>query len=159
MSLILMNVCLYVTRFTPTLSPESPGVSLMIFAWWFYERFKHSGNLLPVFICGIMLDLLTGFKPYMEIFFVIIGIAVLTKNSRASFAFTVRSLFLLCIVMAITTSLLTWRNYQFNKEIVPLTKELSGVHYSRFVYRLAILEADWRKAGNIGIPAPCHLFF
>lgn len=159
LAIIFMNLCLYVSHFTPILSPESIGISLMIFAWWFYEKYTHTGKLLPIFLCGIMLNLLTGFKPYMGVLYLIIGFAILIKNWKVNFFSKIMTLFLLGITMIITTLLWTWRNYQFNKQIVPLTTATSGDRYSNSLKASRNLFAAWGGSGEFWDPRAISSFF
>jgi hypothetical protein len=159
LTIFFMNLCLYITHFTASLSPESGGISLMIFAWWFYEKFKSTNKLLPIFLCGIMLNLLTGYKPYMGIMFFVVAFAILIKNGNQRFIFSLRALFFLSITMAITTSLWTWRNYRFNKQIVPLTTLTSGDRYANTLKASRNLFAAWGGSAEFWDPSAISSFF
>jgi hypothetical protein len=159
LTIVFMNLCLYITSYTARLAPESPGIAIMIFAWWFYEKYRQSGKLMPLFFAGLMINVLTGYKPYMGIMFFIIALDIFLSSKKNGLLIQVAKILLLSSTFIATTCAWTLRNYSLTHKIIPLMQVNAGIPYPPSLVALPHLISAWGASAEAWNPKADGSFF
>ncbi|MBB6460743.1 glycosyltransferase family 39 protein [Flammeovirga kamogawensis] len=156
LSYVILLTSTYWSSYTLTLSPESIGISIMIFALYLYYSWKSNQNNRYLFLVGLCLTYITGLKPYMGILFVFIGLDIIffSITNNISLQKFIKFCFLFSITYIVFTLTWSYRNYYTTSKPYILTEPYSGYQtykkpisqsFRNFIGNLGEIEEAWNK--------------
>ena len=140
---IIMLLSTYASSYSNYVSPESIGLSILIFMIYHYHNLINNYHINYAIYLSLLLPILVGLKPYMGIIglFISIGLVIKFKNNIKKLLYSNLIIWSICgLLMAGWT----YRNHKLTSKIIPLTEKYSG--YFTPESRVSL----WRFTANFG---------
>lgn len=140
---IIMLLSTYASNYSNYISPESMGLSVLIFMIYHFHNLINNYHIKYAIYLSVFLPILVGLKPYMGVIGLFISIGLVLK-----FKYSVRKIFFSNMIIWSIFGLLiagwTFRNYKLTDKIIPLTENKSGYFIPESRVSL------WRFTANFG---------
>tara|TARA_B110000483_G_scaffold98579_1_gene120894 strand:+ start:321 stop:1739 length:1419 start_codon:yes stop_codon:yes gene_type:complete len=122
---IIMLLSTYASSHSNYISPESTGLSILIFMIYHYHNLINNYHLKYAIYLSLFLPILVGLKPYMGVIGLFISIGLVLK-----FKYDIRKILfsnmILWSIFGLLIAVWTYRNYKLTDKIIPLTENKSG---------------------------------
>jgi hypothetical protein len=144
---IIMLLSTYSSTYSNYISPESIGLSILIFIIYHYHSLINNYHIKHAIYLSLFFPILVGLKPYMGIIglFISIGLVIKFKNDFKKIFFSniiIWSIFCILIVGW------TYRNYKLTKKIIPLTEDKSGYFITESMLSLRKLISNFGESSE-----------
>ena len=145
---IIMLLSTYASSYSNYISPESMGLSVLIFMIYHYHNLINNYHIKYAIYLSLFLPILVGLKPYMGVIGLFISIGFVLK-----FKYDIRKiLFSNMIIWSIFGILLagwTYRNYKLTSKIIPLTEKNSGYFIPESMVSLRKLISNYGESSEL----------
>ena len=122
---ILMLLSTYSSIYSNYISPESMGLSILIFMIYNYHNLINNYHIKYAIYLSLFFPILVGLKPYMGVIGVIISIGLVLKFKN-NFKKLLYSNLIIWSIFGLLMVGWTYRNFKLTNKLVPLTEEKSG---------------------------------
>jgi len=122
---IIMLLSTYASSYSNYISPESIGLSILIFIFYHYHNLINNYHIKYAVYLSLFFPILVGLKPYMGAIglFITIGIVL---NFKYDFRKIFFSNIIIWSIFGVLLICWTYRNYKLTSKIIPLTEKYSG---------------------------------
>jgi hypothetical protein len=145
---IIMLLSTYASSYSNYISPESTGLSILIFMIYHYHNLINNYHLKYAIYLSLFLPILVGLKPYMGVIGLFISIGLVLK-----FKYDIRKILLsnmiIWSIFGILLSGWTYRNYKLTNNIIPLTEKNSGYFIPESMVSLRKLVSNFGESSEL----------
>tara|TARA_B110000971_G_scaffold21661_1_gene19637 strand:+ start:10513 stop:11934 length:1422 start_codon:yes stop_codon:yes gene_type:complete len=148
---IIMILSTYSTSYSYHLSPESIGLSVLIFMLYHYHNLIYNYHIKYAIYLSVFLPILVGLKPYMGAIglFVSIGVVIRYKYDFKKIIF---SNMIIWAILSVLIGGWTYRNYKLTNKMIPLVEKNSGyfikeshIYLRKFIAVMGESNEPWDK--------------
>ena len=145
---IIMLLSTYASSYSNYISPESTGLSILIFMIYHYHNLINNYHIKYAIYLSLFLPILVGLKPYMGVIGLFISIGLVLK-----FKYDIRKILLsnmiIWSIFGILLSGWTYRNHKLTNNIIPLTEKSSGYFIPESMVSLRKLVSNFGESSEL----------
>ena len=144
---IILLLSTYASTYSNYISPESIGLSILIFMIYHYHNLMNNYHIKYAIYLSLFLPILVGLKPYMGIIglFISIGLVLKFKNNIKKLLY---SNLIIWSIFGLLIAGWTYRNYKLTNKIIPLTEKYSGYFIPESMVSLRKLVSNFGESSE-----------